>query len=99
MGKFVAILGVCLAAGGGAGFGLYTYADLSADQADPGSYLVARVKCCGAPLPCCAESGEIPAAALAVAGPAALFAPTSFVVAADDPCCPAKSKPHAAATR
>jgi hypothetical protein len=96
MGKIVVILGACLAAAGGVSVGLYTYADLSADQADIGSCPVVRGKCCAAPLPCCAESAEVPAAALAVAGPAALFAPTSPVSATADPNCPLKVNAHAA---
>jgi hypothetical protein len=80
MGKFAAILGLSLAAAGGATYGLYRYTDLFGHQ----------VGCGSAPGSVCPMETNTDSAAIAVAGPAAIL-PTS-PVSAGLSCCEAPSR-------
>ena len=85
--KFIAILVGSAMAVGGAVYGVYTYTSVPEETIDLTTFPIAKMKCCGDPTSCpISSTDDHPAAEMAVAGPAALFAPKPVKVAAFN-CC------------
>ena len=98
MAKLIAILVGALVAVGGAGYGVYSYTNVPEETIDPLTCPVAKMKCCGDPTSCPISSSEDQSAAgMAVAGPAALFAPKRVKAVAFN-CCEEPVSERAAQT-
>ena len=89
MGKLVAILGACAVVTAGAGYAMYTYRSTAECRIDAATCPVAAHKCCGGPTDGDLSSGDEANPAVAVAGPAALFA--TVPVKAEASCCATKA--------